>query len=325
MSAIAVVIPFYQREAGILGRALDSVLGQTDLADVTVHVVDDGSPVDPAPELAAARARLGADRVALHRKPNGGPGSARNHGLERVHGAEVVAFLDSDDRWSDTHLAHVRQAMASGADLFFADHIREGSALTRFAETGFAAAGPEDGPLHEFAGDLFGLLLDRAPVGTSTVAYRYAAMPDLRFEESWRAGEDIFFFMNIALRARRTCFSTECEARYGRGVNIFAGYRWGTAEDLVRTRHMARYHMAVHRGFRLTPDQVRLNLARIRALDRAFMTSFVVASLRGEPGTLSQFRHYARARPRSLCQFVPALGGLVAGRVGSLFETQRAR
>jgi succinoglycan biosynthesis protein ExoW len=44
--ALAVIIPYYQRDPGILRRALDSVRGQDLPAALKVHVylVDDGSP-----------------------------------------------------------------------------------------------------------------------------------------------------------------------------------------------------------------------------------------------------------------------------------------
>jgi succinoglycan biosynthesis protein ExoW len=43
---VAVIIPYYQRDPGILRRALDSVRGQElpDAVRVHVYLVDDGSP-----------------------------------------------------------------------------------------------------------------------------------------------------------------------------------------------------------------------------------------------------------------------------------------
>ena len=42
---IAVIIPYFQREAGILRRALASVFAQTNAPSWEIIVVDDGSPV----------------------------------------------------------------------------------------------------------------------------------------------------------------------------------------------------------------------------------------------------------------------------------------
>ena len=48
---VCVVIPYYQRRAGILRRALDSVFAQDCTAILHVVIVDDGSPVSAAHEL----------------------------------------------------------------------------------------------------------------------------------------------------------------------------------------------------------------------------------------------------------------------------------
>ncbi|MCX8005119.1 MAG: glycosyltransferase [Burkholderiaceae bacterium] len=50
---IAVVIPFFQREAGILRRAVESIARQrdVDLRRVTVLIVDDCSPQRPFVDL----------------------------------------------------------------------------------------------------------------------------------------------------------------------------------------------------------------------------------------------------------------------------------
>jgi succinoglycan biosynthesis protein ExoW len=314
MTSVAVIIPFYQRQPGILAGALESILAQTALDGVTVHIVDDGSPVAPDDDIAPARARLGPDRVILHRKPNGGPGAARNHALDRLQGADVVAFLDSDDRWTANHLANVQKAMALGADLYFSDHIREGEPRTRFATTQFRwETCPTRDGLRQFDGDLFSLLLYGAPVGTSTVAYRFSALPDLRFQEGWRAGEDVLFFMDIVKRAGTIVFSPDCEVSYGRGVNIFAGAAWGTTADLVRLCHVATFHTFVPQRFSLTATQAAWNRRWLNSLDRAFMLSFVSAFLHRQPQCLAAFGSYAAIRPGAASHLFGALCDTVAG------------
>jgi glycosyltransferase involved in cell wall biosynthesis len=96
MSAIAAptvscVIPVYNGEAH-LGEALDSVLAQ-DPRPFEVIVVDDGS-TDRTAEVAQSR----GDAVRYVRQANGGPSSARAHGVQLARG-ELVALLDADDRW----------------------------------------------------------------------------------------------------------------------------------------------------------------------------------------------------------------------------------
>ncbi len=97
--AISVVIPAYNR-AGMLRRALRSVLAQRPAPPAEVIVVDDGSDDDTA----AVAERLGA-RVIRH-PDNRGLSAARNTGLAAAS-QPWVALLDSDDEWLDHHLARL--------------------------------------------------------------------------------------------------------------------------------------------------------------------------------------------------------------------------
>jgi glycosyltransferase involved in cell wall biosynthesis len=87
---ISVVIPAYNA-ARFLPRCLKSAFAQT-LKPVEIIVVDDGSTDDTA----AVAAGLGA--IVL-RRPNGGPGAARNAGIHFASG-EWIALLDADDLWA---------------------------------------------------------------------------------------------------------------------------------------------------------------------------------------------------------------------------------
>lgn len=93
MSRVSVIIPTYDR-ADVIGRAVDSVLGQT-LTDLELLVVDDGS-MDETPHVLA---EYDDDRLTyLRHDENRGGSAARNTGLDAATG-EYVAFLDSDDAW----------------------------------------------------------------------------------------------------------------------------------------------------------------------------------------------------------------------------------
>ena len=89
---ISVVVPFYNN-ADLLGDCLASIAAQTYPA-LEVIMVDDGSTDGGA---AVATAQAAADpRFTLVSVPNGGPGSARNHGISAA-GGEFLAFVDADD------------------------------------------------------------------------------------------------------------------------------------------------------------------------------------------------------------------------------------
>src|SRR6185437_8063443 len=88
---ISVVVAFFNNEDD-LGDCLDSIAAQTH-PDLEVIMVDDGSS-DHSAEI--ARAKAAADpRFTLLQPGHGGPGGARNRGVERARG-EYLAF-DGDD------------------------------------------------------------------------------------------------------------------------------------------------------------------------------------------------------------------------------------
>jgi CDP-glycerol glycerophosphotransferase len=89
---ISVVVPFFNNE-DLLGDCLNSIAAQT-FGDLEVIMVDDGS-TDGSAAIAAARAAADP-RFTLLQVPNGGPGYARNRGVERARGM-YLAFVDADD------------------------------------------------------------------------------------------------------------------------------------------------------------------------------------------------------------------------------------
>jgi glycosyltransferase involved in cell wall biosynthesis len=88
--SISAVIPAFDAEQTI-SDAIRSVLGQTHPLDEII-VVDDGSS-DRTAEFATH-----FPGVLVIRRPNGGPGAARNTGIKAAK-SEWIAFLDSDDVW----------------------------------------------------------------------------------------------------------------------------------------------------------------------------------------------------------------------------------
>ncbi len=86
---VSVVIPTYNG-FHFIARAIESVLSQTQPV-LEIIVVDDGST-----DLTVDVVRKYPIRLVA--KANGGPGSARNAGIE-VSSGEWVAFLDHDDSW----------------------------------------------------------------------------------------------------------------------------------------------------------------------------------------------------------------------------------
>jgi len=282
---VGVVIPFYQRRSGLLIDAVRSALGQTGVLPPAILVVDDQSPLSAADELIGLT-EVERTHVTIITQPNGGPGAARNKGLDALPAdIEAVAFLDSDDRWTPGHLANAAAAIAAGADLYFTDYIPLASDRSTFEICDLrpeAAARIESGSnIFRFPGDLFDALLKRSPVGTSTVVYRRSAAADVRFPTGFHFGEDVYFWMTLATRARLVMYSTDQEAVYGSGVNIAAGATWGTPHQLRRDYHDFAFHKAIARGFPLTAGQRTWNDRWMTEMARSFAANLLHLLRRG--------------------------------------------
>lgn len=89
---ISVIVPVYKAEP-YLERCVNSIRNQT-YTNLEIILVDDGSP-DRCGEMCDAFLQKDS-RIRVFHKENGGQSSARNLGLDHMHG-EYVAFVDSDD------------------------------------------------------------------------------------------------------------------------------------------------------------------------------------------------------------------------------------
>lgn len=98
---VSIIIAAYNAEDTV-ARAVRTALKQ-DGVQIEVIVVDDAS-VDDTPDIVS---RIDDDRVHLIRlAENGGPGAARNAGLEAATG-RYVAVLDSDDTMQSDRMARL--------------------------------------------------------------------------------------------------------------------------------------------------------------------------------------------------------------------------
>lgn len=181
--SVSVIIPTYNR-ARLLPEAIDSALGQT-LPPLEVIVVDDGSTDDTARVVA----RFGERVVYLH-QPNAGPATARNNGVRRARG-DLVALLDSDDRWLPRKLEVQLPLFADpGVGVVYG---------------GFRCFGGGSGAIvpDYFAGHSIGFhdLLGFKALGTQTLVFRRAAFDAAGgFDESCSPAEDQDFTIRLAAR-----------------------------------------------------------------------------------------------------------------------------
>lgn len=133
--AISCIIPTHRR-GEFLREALESVISQT-LPPTEIIVVSDVK--DDQARAVCDAVGTGASVLVryIERVEGGGGASAsRNHGASLAR-SELLAFLDDDDRWSETFLDHTYRAL-TGSDAgiavawiteFSAEHQRNGHAI----------------------------------------------------------------------------------------------------------------------------------------------------------------------------------------------------
>jgi len=117
-SLLSVVIPVYNGRK-YLAEAVESVRRQS-WPDLEILIVDDGS-TDGTADLAQS---LGGP-IRVLRQQQAGAATARNRGVEEARGA-WLAFLDADDRWTDSKIARQMAVFKrdAGVDIVFG-HVRQ--------------------------------------------------------------------------------------------------------------------------------------------------------------------------------------------------------
>jgi len=229
MATFTIVIPFYQREKGILSRALTSIFGQT-FQDFDIVIVDDESPLPADVELKDAPAGW-MEKIRVVKQKNGGPGGARNTGLDNVPAdTQFVALLDSDDMWLPDHLMNAHAFMTRfGAECYWASmqdseefYYHYGMAKLAEREGGETLA---ENPLVLEIPNLASVMLkDWAFLHLSCMVIARPLFETVRFDPVLRlAAEDVLFFADCILKSRRTVLCDAAGAARGMGVNIFHG------------------------------------------------------------------------------------------------------
>ncbi len=121
---ISIIVPVYNVEKYIR-RCVDSLINQT-YNNLEIILVDDGSP-DNSGAICDEYAEMDR-RVKVIHKENGGVSSARNVGLDNVHG-KYVGFVDADD-YIDLHMYEVLydNLVNNDADISMGIYAMENSA-----------------------------------------------------------------------------------------------------------------------------------------------------------------------------------------------------
>ncbi len=311
---VAVIIPFYQREAGILRRAMDSVYAQELPEGTALHVfiIDDSSPLPPGPDLDGLE-QSAQVTWSLHPQANTGPGGARNRGLDlaEAQGFDYIAFLDSDDSWQPPHIADALAALGRGYDMYFCDNgrgdiyesyntevmvLRDSGAALRSKAQEISEDGLEMG----FApGALAAEMIAECLCHTSAVVLRGTALKGLRFDTEQRsAGEDHLLWIHLALDGPAMVISWRRNVICGTGVNIFyAAFDWNAPATMGRIG----YQLLLQEKLRAMPHAMTLARAEVdqafRKYRRAYGFLFIRSLLKGRMPPTDALRKLMRYDP----------------------------
>ncbi|MGH1374034.1 MAG: glycosyltransferase family 2 protein [Cellvibrionaceae bacterium] len=263
-SSVSVVIPFFQRERGLLKRSVNSILDQEGVSNIQIIVVDDDSPISAGDELSELIATT--DSITVIEQENAGPGAARNAALDHITSdCTYIAFMDSDDWWESGFLKTAVEALDQGHDLFFCDTQRQSIEGTRFEwnkQEGLNLT-PKGHQLldaaletYRFDGDFFDYAIVRSNIiSTSALVYRRSSKPELRFNTQLFNGQDRLFKLSLSQSITRVAFCAKTLVSEGLGVNIFDSAGWGTSKSLTLLTNYIRLAKCILATLTLTKAQ----------------------------------------------------------------------
>jgi glycosyl transferase family 2 len=283
--AVSVLIPTYERREYVC-RAVRSVFAQR-YQDWELIVVDDGSTDGTGEALQAFGPRL---RYLW--QENRGVAAARNAGLRLARG-EIVAFLDSDDRWLPHHLETVVAMLERFPEAVLAStcprfHTRE---RERVAQTRLVDALPT-------------ILVSNQVGYLPSIAIRRGALVAIGgFDERLVVGEDSDALVRLAFRGPFSVLSRRTMLRqHTRGSLSERGGRSGAFLEAWRLMSAGAARATVEAGSELA----------VRAAGGVHYAHALAALVRGD-------REAARAGLVEACRSWPELSRspeLVFKRIG---------
>jgi succinoglycan biosynthesis protein ExoW len=256
---IAIVMPYFQRQRGILRDTVQFVLAQRDCPDFNLIIVDDGSPVPAEEELQDLNESQLA-QVTLIRQPNQGVAGACNTGLAAVPPtADWIARLDSDDHWQPYHLCEAIKALDAGFDFFFANE-KGAEPIPRLQFVEFwpsehirRAEGTENYEMRP--GAFLEMMAKHAQVCTSTIVMRRSKFSSLRYRKMYAMCEDMHFFLDIALQSPKVAFSPVVHVTHGPGLHVNQVADWKSNQALRTACDFMEYYERILREVTLTAEQ----------------------------------------------------------------------
>lgn len=222
---ISVLIPAFNA-APYIGAALESLRAQIH-RDWELIVVEDGSHDDTA-EILLEFAQTCSQKVVYHNlEQNRGVGTVRNELLELATG-DAVAFLDADDTWQPTHLAHAAACFAQGADFVV-------SGVRTFDLKKKSTLEEVPAPRELVRDPVLTLFRRSAIITSSCVALTRALVKRTgSFDISLRIGEDRDYWLRAALAGGKFAVTDALTCNYAKHDSSSMARTFVVAEHVTR-------------------------------------------------------------------------------------------
>jgi teichuronic acid biosynthesis glycosyltransferase TuaG len=218
MVEVSVITAAYN-SAGVIERNIRSV-GSQSLQPKEHIIIDDGSVDDTAAIAEGLRRQFPHLRVI--RQANGGAARARNAGIAAATG-RFVAFLDSDDAWSEHKLDSQVGFMTENAVAFSYGDYNDVDSTTG------TVLGRHEAPPRLTYPDL----LRGCPIGCLTVAFDQTVLGK-RFMPDVRRGQDWGFWLELTRDGTVGRRYPGCHADYHRARGSLSTAKFSKAADIYR-------------------------------------------------------------------------------------------
>ena len=192
---VSVIIPVYNAELWI-ENAIKNIIGQT-YSNWELIIVDDGS-TDKSKEICKVYSERDS-RIKLICKENGGPGSARNVGLDNIKG-DYFIMIDSDDiLYKDALETFIKKADDTNADVVISGYsvndISAEKTINYCVEREQFISFKDDKQLE--------LLIQHNLMASNWNKFYSNRLSSLRFDESITINEDVIFSLKAVKKANR--------------------------------------------------------------------------------------------------------------------------
>lgn len=263
MKTISVIIPFYQKEEGILRKAVLSILNQKNIDGIVVEIVivDDESPIKANQDLLDLIVPPNF-RITLLSQKNTGPGGARNYGISYAYDnpPDFIAFLDSDDEWLPEHISDGIKALGDDFDFYFCNFTHFTLEIDGFTDLkkneiwqnkDYYNSFKGDGIVRYYNNEVFKALLKNYISHTSTIIYRFKDKKEYRFDDEIKhAGEDYLMWINLSYNTK-CALSTRANVNCGRGINIyFSASNWDSLETINKYADISLFNLKLLTQFK---------------------------------------------------------------------------